>query len=152
MILTNLSSVHARHRWLEREHDRLVTSVLERSEDFAYDHVANHAEFTHRTRKTLEATKAKTIRTKGGKLLRIKNETPVALFLEYGTKPHTIKPKSSTHLRFYWKRMGRWVSSKQIDEHPGTRPYKFLYRAQRATYRVIGPNLNNGMRKLSGQF
>lgn len=59
-----------------------------------------------------------------------------ALFVERGTKPHVIKPRHRKALR--WPGPAGFVFSKGV-KHPGTKPYRFLENAIRATI----PKLTN---------
>jgi HK97 gp10 family phage protein len=46
--------------------------------------------------------------------------------VEFGTKPHIIKPKKKSFLSFKIK--GKWVHARQV-QHPGTKPSPFLFPA-----------------------
>ena len=50
-----------------------------------------------------------------------------ALFVDQGTKPHTIRAKNAPALVFFWPKVGRVVAFKSV-QHPGTRKYDFLTR------------------------
>lgn len=51
---------------------------------------------------------------------------PHALFVHWGTKPHTIRPKNKQTLR--WPVGGKFIFAKEV-HHPGTKPDKWLERA-----------------------
>lgn len=46
-----------------------------------------------------------------------------ALYVEYGTAPHIIRPKDKKSLRF--KKDGKTIFAKEVN-HPGTRPQPFI--------------------------
>lgn len=50
----------------------------------------------------------------------------VARYLEYGTRPHVIRPRNARALRFVSG--GRVVFARAVN-HPGTRPYRWLERS-----------------------
>lgn len=43
-----------------------------------------------------------------------------AIYLEFGTRAHTITPKFSRFLRFFWPKVGKVVYMKRV-KHPGTK-------------------------------
>lgn len=52
-----------------------------------------------------------------------------SIFIEFGTKPHTIKPKKPGGLLiFYWDKIGGMAYAKKV-RHPGTKANNSLYRA-----------------------
>jgi hypothetical protein len=56
------------------------------------------------------------------------SNAPYALFVEEGTNPHKIVPKTpGGMLVFYWAKVGTIVHLRSV-KHPGNRPYKFLAR------------------------
>jgi hypothetical protein len=59
---------------------------------------------------------------------RVEVGASYATMVHDGTRPHIIRPRTKKVLRFYWKRKGKIVYSRQV-RHPGTRPRPWLYRA-----------------------
>jgi len=55
----------------------------------------------------------------------IGSDRPYALYVESGTKPHTIRPRNGTHLVFHWRKIGRVVRMTSVS-HPGNRAYRYL--------------------------
>ncbi len=45
--------------------------------------------------------------------------------LEYGSRPHEIRPATGDYLVFFSRLLGRMVYAKSV-QHPGTRPYAML--------------------------
>lgn len=59
-------------------------------------------------------------------------------WMEDGTKPHQIMPKTPEDwLVFYWEVLGRVVFAKKVD-HPGTKAYKMV----EVTHMLLNANIN----------
>lgn len=56
------------------------------------------------------------------------SDLPYAIFPERGASAHEIRPVNRTHLRFFWRRVGRWVRLDEVN-HPGQRPQNYMTRA-----------------------
>jgi len=65
----------------------------------------------------------------------INADAPYARFVDEGTRAHIILPRNAPRLRFFWAKIGQWVSAKKVN-HPGTTGRFFGKRTQRA---FIGP-------------
>lgn len=61
--------------------------------------------------------------------LRITNDSPAAHYLEEGTRPHAIVPRTAARLVF--RVDGRLVTTRKVN-HPGTRAHKFVTAAAEA--------------------
>lgn len=143
--MLNLKALHQAHGKVLHRTDLAIAEEMEVSGGFARTHVRNHPRgYKHRTGKLIQATKHKVIRTRRGHVLRIRNTRPYAKALEHGSKPHLIRPKKRSALRFSVG--GKLVFAKRV-MHPGTKPTRFLFRATQATYRVLGPNLETRIRQ-----
>ena len=76
----------------------------------------------------------------------------ILAFLEFGTKPHIIKPKSAGGiLAFFWKRIGAWAFRKQTF-HPGTKAYTPLLRARISHMGLNGQKSLGRLRKRFDQL
>jgi hypothetical protein len=65
---------------------------------------------------------------------RVGPTAPYALFVEYGTRPHVIRPVNASCLAFFAG--GRMVFAAYVN-HPGTRPQPFVrYAAEEAQRRA----------------
>lgn len=65
-----------------------------------------------------------------------KSGLPVPVFVEFGTAPHKITPKTKKVLRWVDKDTGRTVFAKEVN-HPGTKPQPYMRRGiARAGFRV----------------
>jgi hypothetical protein len=151
MRLTNFESVQRGHQHFLAQNDRLFGESLERSGRHAKDHVNRYPTFKPRTGKLQKRTRTRVVRTRGGKLLRIYNTLEYAAPIDGGAKPHDIPAKNATHLRFYWAKARRWVTTKRVN-HPGNKPYKFMYRAWQSAGRVERQELERGMRGIASSF
>jgi len=149
MPLLDLGNVKQRHSWLLEQHDRIVTAALNDGGRAALDHIDKRPGFTPRTGRTQDATKARMMRTAGGKLMRISNRTKVARFMEHGTKRHIIRARRKKFLRF--KQGGAWVFRKAVN-HPGNRAYLFMRRGALTGYYDVGRTLRASMRSVAKQF
>lgn len=147
--IVNLPEVRSGHERFLRGHERLVEDVSNRGGDVALQHVKAYPGFKPQTGKLQAKTDYRVVRLKGGKLLRIANPLPYAGPIDGGARPHVIRAKNSPYLHFKGKR--GWARVKFVN-HPGNRPYKFLYRATSAAYRVMGQDLRSGMTELAKRF
>lgn len=65
-----------------------------------------------------------------GVAVLVGSEDPIALWHHEGTHPHVIAARRKPMLVFFWRKVGRVVSFRQVN-HPGTRPNRFLLNALR---------------------
>jgi hypothetical protein len=144
----NLGKIKAAHSKFLKAHQTMVERELEAAGQVGADHPRQHATFKHRTHALERATKYRVVRTARGHLVRILNPKKYAPYLEFGTRAHTIRARGRA-LRFVAG--GSTVFAKMV-RHPGTRPYKFLYHAVSAAYRVAGPNIEAGMARIAKKF
>ncbi|HEY3494740.1 MAG TPA: hypothetical protein VGK73_08650 [Polyangiaceae bacterium] len=147
--MASIARVKRAHRHLAAETARAVDDAMAFAGRFAVQHVHDHPEFKPRTGALQSATKARVVRTKGGKLLKLSNRKPYAAAIDRGARPHVIRAKSGGVLRFRGR--NGWVSKREV-QHPGNRPYKFLYRAHSAAYRVLGTNLTQRLTAIARRF
>lgn len=86
---------------------------------------------SHRDRRagTLRDSIVKRIATENDQpVVLVGSADPVAVFVHEGTQPHIIRARNAPLLVFFWKRVGRVVSFRQVN-HPGNQPNRFLLRA-----------------------
>lgn len=116
-------------------------------------HVAQRSTFKRRSADSLkDNTKAAVIRSAGGRIIKLRASWSKkhASFIEYGTRAHIIRPRRAKALRFRAKG-GGVVFARRV-QHPGTRPYKFGWKAMTAGYRVLGDKLLGAMARVSRRF
>jgi hypothetical protein len=150
MIGINLDALKREHAKFLNAHDGMLRLETERAATLAKSHVRTHSTFKRQHTPGLKDDTRTTIRKVGGGYrLHLRWARRYAGFVEYGTRAHVITPRGPGYpLRFYWKKIGRWVATYKV-QHPGTRPYKFGYRATTAAYRQLGEMLSNGMRRVA---
>lgn len=147
--LANLPAVRRGHDRFIRDNEAMVAEVSELAGNLAVQHVQAYPEFKPRTGALQRATNYRVIRTSGGRILRIENPKEYAATIDTGSRAHKITAKNAPFLRFKIK--GRWIRTKSVN-HPGTKPYKFLFNATDAAYRSMGQRLNAGMKRLASRF
>jgi hypothetical protein len=149
--LVNLPEVRSGHDWFLQKNERLLDDVARRGGDVALGHVQHHADFKRRTGQLQDTTDYRVVKLKSGRILRITNPKKYAPSIDTGARPHIIRPRNAKVLRFFSKKAGRVVFARFV-RHPGNRPYKFLYNATDAAYRVMGQELRHGMTDLAKRF
>lgn len=150
-MIVNLGEVLRAHEHVLAQHARAVDKALDTVGRHAVEHVQKYATFQRRTGKLQDTTKAsRVIRTAGGKLIRITNPQKYAPAIDTGAKPHVIRPRRRTFLRFVG-RDGRLVFARKVN-HPGNKPYKFGWRATHSAHRVLGDYLRREMTSIAKRF
>lgn len=147
--LVNLPEVRRGHDVFLQANERLAESAAQRGGEVALGHVQHHNDFKRRTGKLQDTTDYRVVRLKGGRLLRITNPQKYAGAIDGGARPHLIRAKNKPYLHFKGKR--GWARVKFVN-HPGNRPFKFLYNATDAAFRVMGQELRQGMTDLAKRF
>ena len=147
----SLVQVKTKHAQFERAHAEMVNETCERSEYVARMHVLQQPHFRPRTGALQKATQAKTVRLRNGHLVRISNPKPYAAAIDLGARPHVIRARRAQALHFYWARMGLWFTGPRVN-HPGNKPYRFLWHATWGAYRFAGHSLRAGMRRVAQRF
>jgi hypothetical protein len=146
----DIGAVRAKHTSFIRRNGLMIDRTLEQAGRFAGDHVKSFSKFKRQSADSLkDATKHKLIRLSSGRKLRISSPKKHALFIEHGTRPHVIRPRRAHMLKFMWR--GKLTFARKVN-HPGTRPYRFLWHATSAAYRVAGQQLRVGMAKAAAHF
>jgi HK97 gp10 family phage protein len=81
--------------------------------------------------------KSLAVRVTGDRVI-IGPDVPYASYVEFGTKPHVIKPKSKKVLAF--KVDGQQVFARVV-HHPGTKPNPFVQDSFDAWAKSVGPEI-----------
>ena len=158
--LVNLPEVHSGHLHFLADNERMVSESLELAGKHSVEHVQRYPQFTPRTGKLQKGQKYRVIRIKSGRLLTQYNDTAYACPIDTGARPHEIHAGTASwtgdmpnqgYLRFYWKKKGRWVTTRSV-RHPGNKPYKFGYRAWNSAGRVEEQQLRHRMTALAAKF
>ncbi len=159
MIISNIEEVQRGHQHFLAGNERLIGESEELAGRFALGYVQQHSDFQRRSGKLQDETAYRIVRTAGGKILRISNPKAYAKSIDTGSKAHWIYPKQTFSggrttrgsVLAFMGRGGVMVFRRRV-HHPGTRPYKFLYNAADAAYRVLGAEFFRGMTELARQF
>jgi len=163
----NIAQVQRGHAWFLREQDDWIRDSLMHAHAEADQHVRKHSTFKRRSDRSLkDKTRGRIVRITGGRKLKLTWTKPtrggkydLAELIEYGTKPHVISiheiggGSGSTRgkaLRFRG-RDGRWVFRRRVF-HPGTRPYKFGWKASSAAYRVLTQRMDGRVKRARFRF
>jgi len=148
--IVNLDEIRRAHQHFLAANQRMIVEAADRAGDHAEEHVQRYATFKRRTGKLQDATRHRVVRTRGGHLLRIQNPAKYAAAIDSGARPHRIVARRAKALRFIGRAGG--IVFRQAINHPGNKPYKFLYRATNAAYRVLGADLAKHMTELAARF
>lgn len=143
----DIAAMRAAHDEFLANHSAMVGGALYDAGNIAVAEVILHPGFQPRTGKLQRATKFKVLRTAGGKIVRLTNASSYAAPIEGGSRPHKIAAKNGKTLRFLG-RDGSYVFRRVVN-HPGTRPYWFLNRAQIVAAARLKTQLEAGMRRVS---
>lgn len=90
------------------------------------DYARQHHRYTTRTGTAERSISTRRTDTRFTVKGEVGTTSPVTLYLHQGTRPHEIKPKHRTVLR--WAGSAGWVFAKRV-YHPGTAPDSFIYNA-----------------------
>jgi hypothetical protein len=148
--LLNLDEVIRRHDYLAAECQKMEREGAETAGEHAIDHVNKYNTFRRRTGHLQRSTTARVRRVRGH-LLTLDNSARYADPIDTGARPHKIRARRAKYLRFFWKKTGRWMYLKSVN-HPGNRPYKFMYRAWSSAGRVEEQFLRRRMSLLARRF
>lgn len=148
----DVGSLRRQHARFLGQHKGMVSRSLEKAGGDAAEHVKRHHTFRrHKSSNSLaDATKYRVIKSRGGKILRLKWNKKYAKPIEHGARPHTIRPRRKKVLRFWSAKLGRFVFAKKV-RHPGNRPYHFGKRAQKHAHTKLGKRLRRGMRDVAAR-
>lgn len=148
-MITNLAQIKQAHQRFLTEHRRATHDELDRAGDTAHRHVESNAKFKDRSGKLRRSTRHNVRVGRNKSRLQLKWSRSYASHIEYGTRAHVIRPRRKKFLRF--RVGGRVVFARKVN-HPGTRPYKFGWKASRAAHRVLGQRMQRRMNQLAKRF
>jgi hypothetical protein len=145
----DLAQIRRIHQTFETKNALMVQRQAEEAGKFAVDYVTAHPTFKPRTGKLQKATGYKVLRAAGGRIVRVKNTAKYAAAIDSGAKPHVIVARRRKTLRFISG--GHLVFARRVN-HPGNKPFKFLYRATNAAGRILEQSLRAHMGQLARTF
>ena len=147
----NIAQVRRGHELFLRRQDIWIIQVLAIAKDQAAEHVKKHSKFKRRsaTRSLKDSTMGRIVKTRSGRKLRLRWSKKYASFIEYGTRPHPIIARRRRALAFVVN--GQMLLRRKV-MHPGTRPYKFGWKATSAAFRVLNQRLDARVRNARFRF
>jgi hypothetical protein len=145
-VALDLTSIKAAHRKLISATQAGVLLELADAGKFAVDYVKAHPTFSPRSGELQAKTRWVPFR---GRAIKIQNTAPHANAIESGARPHVIRPRLRKALRFMAG--GKAVFARRVN-HPGNRPYKFLWRATNDAGRILGQGLESRMQRAARDF
>ena len=141
----------------KRHHERLMrlnSELVNKESHYAARHIENHVYqhpyFKPRTGNLQARTQGRVVRLRGGRKIIARNAAKYAAPIDRGARPHVIRPRRRKALRFVTKN-GTVVFARKVN-HPGNRPYRFLWRATYSAYRLMGDGLSLGVQRVGRQF
>ena len=132
-------------------HNAMIDRACTYAAGMGVAHVYSYPQFKPQTGALQRATSYKILRSSSGRIVRLRNRKKYAAAIDSGARAHLILPRRAKVLAFYSAKAGRMIFTRRVN-HPGNRPYKFLYRAHRAAYRLAGQELAKGMAKAARKF
>lgn len=148
---------------LWRDHQRFLSSLrsgillaFATAEQHVHDHVRLYSKFKRRSARSLkDAARAKHTGSWNSRVIRFQSyvkDVAYAEPIEYGARPHKIRARRAKALRFQWKKLGGQTVFFKSVQHPGNRPYKFLWTATHSAWRVLGEALEQGIATAAKRF
>ena len=148
----NLEKLRRDHARTLVAHRHEVKEATREAGAAAAKNVRERSTFKRRGARSLkDATQSRVVIRRGGALIRLSWPKKYAAAIDKGARKHPIDPVRAPYLRFYWAKLGQWVSLKHV-EHPGNRPFHFGKHAQKAGHVELGQRLRFGMRRVSSAF
>lgn len=147
-ILKNPAEVRRKSDYFLALNERELATSLESTGRVAVRYVFQFPRFKPRSGKTQKATKARVIRTAGGRLLRLTNTAKHAGALESGAKPHDI---TGNPWLVFKGRDGQWRRVRRV-KHPGNKPYRFMSSAHQAGNAYFKGDMIRRMTALASRF
>lgn len=149
-MIVNLDAIKRAHQHLMAQTARAIEEEANAAGQVGEDHVRQFATFKRRSGQLQEATTHRVVRLGKNRILRLQNPKKYAAAIDGGARPHKIQARRAKVLAFMPK--GGGMVFRRSVNHPGNKPYKFLYRATFAAYRVLGPNLHSAMSRIASKF
>jgi len=135
--------------------NRLVTAVdgeVAQAAAFGIGHVRQFPRgFKHHTGRLAAATTSKVTSNRYSWRVALLNRAQHAGPIDRGARAHVIAARRAPLLVFYWPKLGRMMYLKSVN-HPGNKPYRFLWRATRAAFRVAVIGIGRAANRIASQF
>lgn len=147
--LVNIDELRERHDAFLAAHETMLAETTTSVGERAVEYARSHPRFTPRSGNLQRKTEWRSIRTTSGRILRLQNDAKYAAAIDRGARPHDISANKKPYLHFRGKQ--GWVRTKRV-KHPGNKPYRFLYGATLVANKLLGIELERGMRRLASRF
>lgn len=148
--MLDLGRLRAAHNKTIVDHATTVAGEIVDAGEFAQSYARAHPTFKPRTGRLQRSVHWKARQAAKKTTLKVRARTRYAHAIEYGARPHVITPRRKKYLRFRPKG-GGVVFAKRVN-HPGNRPFKFLYRTANAAGRILQQGLGAGMARVASRF
>jgi hypothetical protein len=146
----NLSDVIRKHQRFVKLHEAMVEREAREAGEHAEAFVFQSPGFKPQTGALQRATQARVIRSgKRTLIVRVSNKKAYAAAIDRGSRAHVIRARSGKALRF---QAGGQTLYRRSVNHPGTRAYRFLYRATNSAGRILKQGLVSGMARVAQRF
>lgn len=145
----NVAAVKKHHAALMRDLKVALDKQSEHAAEEAKLHVWQAGNFKHRTRNLARSTETRIVRSKNGRIIRVKNKATYATIVEKGSKPHTIQARRKKFLRFVVN--GQVVFRRKV-RHPGTRPTWFLKKATKHAFMQFDDGFKSAVKRMTAKF
>ena len=147
--MINIGEVQRRHRWLVGQTKLAIHQAMRTAGADVKRTVAIEPGFRPQTGATQRATTTRIVKLRSGRKRVVENRSPVATYLEKGTRPHYIVPRFAAALRFFWR--GAWRFARRV-LHPGTRAYHTWEWATTKAYKALAPRLRQRLGEVARRF
>lgn len=148
MPVVDISGALRANQWLLAATNEALDEAADEAGRQGVEHVYQSPGFKPKTGNLQRATSYRVLKL-GGRVLRLQNTKPYAPAIDTGARPHVILPRNGTFLRF-WSH-GALVFARKVN-HPGNRPYKFLWSATYAAGRVLEQGIAYRMSSIASRF
>lgn len=145
----NLEKIRVAHKRVVANTNTAIAASMAEAGDEAVAYAKRFPRFTPRTGHLQRSNEWRTVKTSGGRILRIRNTAKYAAAIDQGARPHDINASRKPFLHFLGKR--GWVRTKRV-KHPGNRPYRFLHGATIVAGKLLEKKLHARMQRIVRSF
>jgi len=151
--IIGLSNLKAHHRGFEHENRGMaIDAVVKASAVMIEKSRDGSSGLKERSSALMKRTKSKVRLHPRRITAKVFNTLPYAIMTEEGTPGHVIRAKNSRVLVFDWPKGGLFPARFAWVQHPGNRPYLWLWSGVLKGYTFLGVELTIGMNKLAAKF
>lgn len=151
--MINLGQMKATHTRFLTSFDETVTRCADEAATYELNNARQRLTVHNRTGRLSSATETQVLRTRNGRIVRLKNEARssrgvgYASFIDRGNGTGYIYPRTAPFLRF---RIGPlWIRAKRVRAYRGSRAFT---KAQRSGFLYAGFSLRSQLTALARRF